>query len=185
MDTRGDIDRLYAVADDVLAAVGIRAGQTCLDFGCGYGNYTIPLARRVGPTGEVLALDQDEEALGRLAERVRRAGVGNIRPLPASGKTALPLEDASVDVVLLYDVLHDHYFSAKRRAALFKELDRVTRAGGRLSVFPRHMTDRQIEREVVAKATRLGFAKVREYFGSVVHDNAITEGRILTFRRTG
>lgn len=47
------------------------------------------------------------------------------------------------------------------------------------------MTDRQIEREVVAKATRLGFAKVREYFGSVVHDNAITEGRILTFRRTG
>jgi len=150
---------------------------------CGHGNYTIPLARLVGPTGEVLALDQDERALDRLAERARQAGVANVRTLPSPGEPTLPLEDGSVDLILLYDVLHDHYFSPKQRAALFEEVGRVSRAGGRLSVFPRHMTDEEIEGEVIARARRLGFEKVDEYSGPVVHDDDITEGLILTFRK--
>jgi len=118
---------------------------------CGHGNYTIPLARLVGPTGEVLALDQDERALDRLAERARQAGVANVRTLPSPGEPTLPLEDGSVDLILLYDVLHD--------------------------------PDEEIEGEVIARARRLGFEKVDEYSGPVVHDDDITEGLILTFRK--
>jgi len=185
METVSDLERLFATAEDVLAAAGLRAGQRCLDFGCGHGNYTIPLARLVGPAGEVLALDRDTEALGRLAERVRRVGLENVRTLFASGEPALPLADGSVDGVLLYDMLHDHYFSPEQRAALVAEAARVVRPGGRLSVFPRHMTDRQIARDVIAPTRRLGFEQADEYHGPVVHDDGITEGRILTFRRDG
>ena len=178
-----DLERLFAAAEHVLARVGFRAGQTCLDFGCGHGNYAIPLARLVGPAGEVLALDRDEAALHRLAERARRAGVENVRTLPASGEPALPLANGSVDGALLYDVLHDHYFSPKQRTAMVEEAARVVRPGGRLSVFPRHMTDRQIARDVVAPARRLGFEAADEHRGRLVHDDDVTEGRILTFRK--
>jgi len=181
MDTGSGIEGLFSAAENVLARVGLRPGQTCLDFGCGHGNYTIPLARLVGPAGEVLALDQDRAALERLTERARGAGVANVRTLPSSGEPVLPLEDASVDVTLLYDVLHDHYFSPEQRAALFEEVGRVSRPGGRLSVFPNHMTDKQISHEVVARARRLGFQKADEYNGPLVHDDGITDGRILTF----
>lgn len=183
MDTVRDIERLFAVAGKVLAAVGLRAGQRCVDFGCGYGNYTIPLARLVGPQGEVLALDRDTGSLDRLADRLRRAGLENVRILPVGDTPALPLEDASADGILLYDVLHDHYFSMKRRKALLEDVARVIRPGGRLSVFPNHMTDRQIDEEVVARAGRLGFEQMEPYRGPLVHDDGVMEGRILVLRK--
>ncbi|MFO8013586.1 MAG: class I SAM-dependent methyltransferase [Phycisphaerae bacterium] len=185
MDTVRDIERLYAVAEKALTTLGVRPGERCLDFGCGHGNYTIPLARLVGPEGEVLALDQDTEALQRLGERVRRAGIENVRVLSPLAKTTLPIEDESIHKVLLYDVLHDHYFSAKQRAALMEEAARVTRPGGRLSVFPNHMTGRQIKRDVVAPAGRLGFAAMEAYVGPLVHDDGIMDGRVLIFEKAG
>jgi len=52
-----------------LRAVGVRGGLTVLDFGCGSGNYTIPVAELVGATGRVYAVDQDRWKLRALMER--------------------------------------------------------------------------------------------------------------------
>lgn len=185
MGTVKATEQVYAVAEKVLAAVGIRPGGRCLDFGCGHGNYTIPLARLVGPTGEVLALDRDAEVLQRLGDRARRAEIENVRVLSPSAKTTLPVEDESIDVVLIYDVLHDHYFTAKQRTALMEEAGRVTRPGGRLSVFPNHMTGRQIKRDVVSQAGHLGFEVMEAYVGPLVHDDGIMDGRVLIFEKAG
>ena len=46
---------------EVLRRIGIKKGQTVLDFGCGYGAYTIPVAEIVGEQGRVYALDKDKE----------------------------------------------------------------------------------------------------------------------------
>ena len=43
---------------EVLRRIGIKRGQTVLDFGCGYGAYTIPVAEIVGEQGRVYALDK-------------------------------------------------------------------------------------------------------------------------------
>jgi precorrin-6B methylase 2 len=48
---------------DMLQQIGIRSGQTVLDFGCGLGIYTIPVAKIVGEQGRVYALDKDKEAV--------------------------------------------------------------------------------------------------------------------------
>jgi len=48
---------------DMLQKVGIRKGQTVLDFGCGYGMYTIPVAKIAGKQGRVYALDKNKETL--------------------------------------------------------------------------------------------------------------------------
>lgn len=166
-----------------MRAVGVEAGRTCLDFGCGHGNYTIPLAGIVGPAGTVYALDKDEGELNRLVKRARDAGLGNIRRMDSSGDLGIALDDGSVDVVLLYDVLHSHYFSAEQRDVLFHEVGRVTAGRALLTVFPNHMEPDEIAGEVVRRAAGIGFENAREYRGSVVHDEGIIEGHIITFER--
>jgi len=46
-------------AIELLERIGISKGQTVLDFGCGYGIYTIPVAKIVGKQGRVYALDKE------------------------------------------------------------------------------------------------------------------------------
>ena len=85
--------------------IGIINGQKVLDFGCGSGNYTIPVARIVGEQGLVYALDEDERALDRLMGRAKLIGFKNIVRINASIKLGIALDDESVDVALLYDIL--------------------------------------------------------------------------------
>ena len=175
-------ERLVEVAEKVLRDSGIKDGQTALDFGCGHGNYAIPLALLVGPSGKVYALDKDTSELDRLMERARKAGLTNIVRVDSPGGERIGLEDDSVDVVLLYDVIHSHYFSPRERRAHFREVDRVTRSPALLSVFPHHMDGDEIA-EVVRLAEEMGFRMVLDYRGPVIHDDDIAEGYVVTFRR--
>ena len=176
------VDRLFDTAERVLRAVGIEVGQDCLDFGCGHGNYAIALARVVGPEGTVYALDKETSALGELAERARTAGLANIRTIESSD-LKIPLADGSVNVILLYDILHSHYFTAGKRESLFREMRRIARPEALLSVFPHHMEKDEIAKEVVRRAWDFGFRGIGEYKGPVVHDDGIIEGHIMTFRK--
>ena len=69
---------LESRALEVLKRIGIRRGQTVLDFGCGYGAYTIPVAKIVGEQGRAYALDKDKEALDALIQKARSAGKGSL-----------------------------------------------------------------------------------------------------------
>jgi ubiquinone/menaquinone biosynthesis C-methylase UbiE len=113
---------------------GLGAGQVVLDFGCGIGSYSIPAAQIVGDGGLVYALDVHPLAIRAVQRRAQEANLSNIKTILSGGDTALP--DGSVDVVLLYDVLH----SVPEKRALLAELCRVLRPGGHLLVKPDHMT---------------------------------------------
>jgi len=178
-----DVDRLFAAAEKVLRTVGIAAGQHCLDFGCGHGNYTIPLARMVGPEGRVYVLDKDKSALDKLSERACAAGLSNIERINSSN-LKIALDDSSVGVILLYDVIHSHYFTAKQRGLLFQEIGRITEPQALLSIFPHHMENDEIAREVVERAREIGFQTIGEYTGPVVHDDGISAGYVITFRKS-
>ena len=58
-----------------LSRVGLRAGWTCLDVGCGEGEVTIAMARAAGPSGRAVGVDIDVEALELAREAAARAGV--------------------------------------------------------------------------------------------------------------
>ena len=74
---------------DMLQKIGIRKGQTILDFGCGYGMYTIPVAKIAGSQGNVYALDKDKEALDSLMRRGELEGLNNIDRMETSGNSKL------------------------------------------------------------------------------------------------
>ncbi|GAA4356772.1 methyltransferase domain-containing protein [Angustibacter luteus] len=64
-----------ATTGDLLDLAGVASGQTCLDVGCGAGDVTLELARRVGPTGRVTGVDMDAVTLDVVRERAADEGL--------------------------------------------------------------------------------------------------------------
>jgi len=113
----------------ILAKLGLteRCGDV-LEFGCGYGTFTIPAARMV--RGTVYALDIDPDMIAATQAKVEAAALTNVnlheRDFVADGTG---LADGSVDFVMLFNILH-----ADERLAMLEEAWRVTTAGGKLAV---------------------------------------------------
>ncbi len=87
-----------------LAAAGVVAGATVADIGCGPAAMSIELARLVGPSGQVMAVERDKQALAAAAILIQRSEARNVS-LREGGATATGLEPGSVDVVMLRHVL--------------------------------------------------------------------------------
>jgi ubiquinone/menaquinone biosynthesis C-methylase UbiE len=165
---------------EVLQQIGIRRGQTILDFGCGSGTYTIPAAKIVGEQGGVYALDKDKEALDELMQKAEAAGLKNIERMDTSGELEIGLTDESVDVVLLFDVFHPYYFpQAGDRRRLLSEIYRIMKPSAFISVWPKHM-----ESETEDEIKKANFHLEGEHSGTLIHSNKdLEKGKILNFRK--
>ncbi len=134
----------------ILEEVGIKPGFHVLDYGCGPGSYTIPLAELVGRLGKVYALDIHPLAIEKAQSIASKKGLINVQTILSSGSTELP--DETMDVILLYDTLHD--LSDPER--VLKELHRVLKPTGILSFSDHHMK----EDEVLSKLTSKGLFRL-------------------------
>ena len=173
---------LESRAIEVLERIGIRRGQTVLDFGCGYGTYTIPVAKIVGERGRVHALDKDKEALDALMQRGESAGLKNIERTETSGKLEIELTDESVDVVLLFDVFHSFYFpQADDRRRLLGEIRRIMKPSAFLSI---SVWPNLIEPETEDEIKNADFRLEKEVPETLTDDNkGLETRRILCFRK--
>jgi arsenite methyltransferase len=107
----------------------IGPGSVVLDLGCGAGTDLLIAAQMTGPEGRVIGVDMTASMLERTAASAREMGLANVE-LHETLIESLPLEDGSVDVVLsngVVDLVPD-------KDAVFDEIDRVLRPGGRLQV---------------------------------------------------
>jgi len=117
-----------------LAKVPVREGMTVVDYGCGPGRYTMPLAELVGPGGKVFAVDIQPLAIRTVKEKAARKSLTNIEAvLVDSYTTAIPA--SSADIVLLFDTVH----MIKDHDALFHEIHRLLKPDGFLFMDPGHM----------------------------------------------
>jgi SAM-dependent methyltransferase len=127
-------------ARQVMEFLRIGPGMTVADVGAGDGYFTVRLARRVGPSGRVIATDVVPEHLERLRARVTREGLSNVDfVLSRPDDPALP--PGAVDVALLVRMYHEieqpYAFMWRLREALkpdgvvaISERDRPTRNHG-------------------------------------------------------
>ena len=105
----------------LLEALAIKPGQQVCDIGCGNGFYTLELARLVGPTGTVYAVDIQPEMLRMLAHRAAAEGLANIRPI--LGTAIDPrLPPGRLDLVLCVDVYHEFSHPAEMLARIRESL---------------------------------------------------------------
>src|SRR5580700_3668923 len=70
--------RLAPVTERFLREVGIGSGQLVLDLGAGVGDVAMLVARIVGPSGKVVAIERDARTINRARARAADAGLGNI-----------------------------------------------------------------------------------------------------------
>jgi arsenite methyltransferase len=113
--------------DRVLDGAKIERGDAVADVGAGTGLLTLGAVERVGPDGDVIALDVSVDALEELRSNTTAPNISYL----VGQADVLPLCDASVDVVVTRSVLI--YVSDKSEAA--REFERVLRRGGRVSLF--------------------------------------------------
>ncbi len=116
--------------EPLIAPAAIESGQVVLDYGCGPGWLAIELARRVGPGGQVHAVDLNEEFLVRAARHAAEEGVTDRVRFHRIDGDRIPLSERSVDRVVTKNVLE---YVTDLHATLV-ELRRVLRPGGRLHV---------------------------------------------------
>ena len=161
----------------VLKQVGIKTGQIILDFGCGSGNYSLPIAKIIGDRGRLFALDKNGTDLDKLTQRARKEKLENIEIIKTKGELILPFKDEFFDVVVLYDVLHFYYFSFDERKKLLREVYRVLKQNSFLSVYPEHMGLEEIKREI----EDVNFYLKRKYLKRLIHEDSYTKGYILNF----
>jgi arsenite methyltransferase len=111
------------------AIAPILPGETVLDIGCGAGTDLLLAARKVGPNGRTIGIDMTEAMRDRALTSAATAGLRNVAAHCADA-TALPLPDASVDVVISNGVLN----LVPEKDKAFAEIWRVLRPGGRLQL---------------------------------------------------
>jgi len=177
---RSDIENwLKEEGERFFKEIGIKKGYIILDFGCGSGNYAIPVAKIVGKEGKVYALDKDTDALNKLIQKIKSMKLENIEIIKTSGELKIPIKDKSVDTVLLYDVLHNHYFSLSERKKVLKEIYRVSKSNALLSVYPMHMNLEEIKGEI----KNADFYFENKFLKAIIHESKYTKKYILNFRK--
>jgi len=107
----------------------IDPGSVVLDLGCGAGTDLLIAAQMTGPAGRAIGVDMTTAMLSRAQASARAMGLESVE-LHEALIESLPVEDASVDVVIsngVIDLLPD-------KDVVLDEIDRVLRPGGRLQI---------------------------------------------------
>ena len=132
----------------------IEEGMTVLDIGCGPGFFTIDMARLVGESGQVIAVDLQEGMLQKLRAKIQGAELGKRIRLHKSEKDRIGLSE-KVDFALSFYVVHEF----PKQDEFFKELILLLKPQGLVLVVepPLHVSKSAFE-ETIQMARAAGFA---------------------------
>ncbi len=124
-----DVTSSFAGVGNPHAIDRIPQGAVVVDIGCGAGTDLLVAAMRTGPTGRAIGVDMTEAMRRRATEGAAACGLTNVEIRPGDA-TRLPLDDASVDVVISNGVLN--LVPEKERAVA--EIARALKPGGRVQI---------------------------------------------------
>ena len=111
----------------------LKKGITFLDLACGWGTYSLAVAKIIGRDGRVYAVDLWQEGISSLKSKAAAKGIQNITALVSDVSHHIPVEKVSIDVGLLATVLHDFVGEHVERGVL-KEISRVIKPEGTLAI---------------------------------------------------
>jgi ubiquinone/menaquinone biosynthesis C-methylase UbiE len=138
----------------------VREGMTVLEPGCGMGFFTLEIARRVGASGRVVAVDVQERMRRRLLARARRAGLSDRVDARLTDGARLGIGDLAgrVDLAVAIHVVHE----VPDTGAFFAEVHAACRPGATVVVIEPagHVTPAELDGQLTA-AVAAGFALMR------------------------
>jgi ubiquinone/menaquinone biosynthesis C-methylase UbiE len=156
----------------------VREGMIVLEPGCGMGYFTLPLARMVGPTGRIIAVDIQPKMLSALKRRAQKAGLLDRIELRHIRDDGLGVKDLSgrVDFAVALHVVHE----VPDQASFFTEVWHALKQGSKLLVVePKGHVSLDKFAKSVAAAENVGFVSgaLPEKMGDRVALLIRTQGR--------
>lgn len=124
-----EVTELSLGCGDPVTIAGLEPGETVLDLGSGGGIDCFLAAQRVGPSGHVIGVDMTPEMISRARANADKMNVQNV-DFRLGQIEDLPVDDESVDVIISNCVIN----LSPDKAAVFSEIFRVLKPGGRVSV---------------------------------------------------
>lgn len=155
--SRQDEERTDVLIDNL----PISAGDSIADIGAGTGYFSLPMARMVGPTGTVYAVDIQPEMLAIIERRAAEESISNIELVSATPSSPR-LPAASVDMALLVDAYHEFEWPMEVMTGVYDSLV----PGGKLVLVEYRAEDRRVpikplhkmtERQARAEMQAIGF----------------------------
>ena len=120
---------LNEATETMLDMAGVGRGGRVLDVAAGAGGQTVRAAKRVGPSGYVLATDISSDILEFARESARQAGLANVETRVMDGENLEELDEGSFDAVISRVGLI--YFPARQKA--LSGMRRALKPGGKLA----------------------------------------------------
>jgi SAM-dependent methyltransferase len=143
------------------ATANLRDGEVVVDLGSGGGLDVLLAARKVGPTGKAIGIDMTQEMIDLGRRNAAKSGLTNAE-FHLCTIDNLPLRAASVDCVISNCVIN----LAPDKPAVFREIARVLKPGGRLAV-----SDIALKRELPHEIGRDVMAYVGSIAGAILIDD--------------
>jgi arsenite methyltransferase len=112
-----------------LALAGVKTGDVVLDLGSGAGIDILLAAIKVGPTGRSIGIDMTDAMIDKARDNIKKSGLKNVEVRKGIIED-LPVDSSSVDWVISNCVIN----LSPEKEKVFKEISRVLRPGGRISV---------------------------------------------------
>jgi ubiquinone/menaquinone biosynthesis C-methylase UbiE len=182
---RDELDALPAIASERFAGVGnplavgpVEPGSTVLDHACGGGMDLLLAARRVGPAGRAIGVDMTPAMVEAATEATRQARLDGVVDVHQGFYEALPVPDASVDLVISNGVLN----LAPDKGAVLREIHRVLKPGGGL-----YLADVVVQRELTEEARSdpelwaacIAGALVESELPEIAAESGLVNGRVV------
>ena len=120
-------------AEEVLKNTDIKLGDVFLDAGCGDGYISIEASKMVGKQGRVYAVDVYPESIGIVKTKIRDNNLNNIEAVLADITKNVPIDDDSVDHIMMANVLHG-FVTENEVEPVMDNINRIIKSGGIFSI---------------------------------------------------
>jgi ubiquinone/menaquinone biosynthesis C-methylase UbiE len=162
-------------------ALGLKDGLAVADIGAGSGYHTFRMAKQVGPTGKVLAVDVQPQMLAIIKQRAKKEGVKNVEPVKGT-QTDPKLPAGAVDLILMVDVYHEF----AQPYEMTKKLVEALKPGGRLVFVEFRLEDPKVYIKLVHKMTERQVLKEMSLFPEMEHtktDSSLPWQHVVIFTK--
>jgi SAM-dependent methyltransferase len=153
------------------AIASLKPGEMVLDLGSGAGFDCFLAAEQVGPKGKVIGVDMTPEMVEKARDIAQKRGIKNVE-FRLGEIEALPVADASVDVVLSNCVIN----LSTDKPQVFREVHRVLKDGGRIAISDLALTKElppKVRESIAAYVGCVGGALLVKDYEQAVKDSGL------------
>lgn len=165
----------------MLVELGIKSGHHIIDFGCGEGRYTVPLSQIVGKEGCVYSVDQDENVISVVQEKLSLLSNPEVVKLLKTNniETSNILSKKSIDAIFTFDVLQH----IQNWDTLFLYYYDVLKPQGRVHIYPAAVPHPgEVDMKLaISKMEKVGFQYLKSNKFRMMHSIDMVDDVVYTF----